>query len=455
MSARPGGWGDRGAGPGTEGRGRAGAGCGRLRKLLAGAALAGLSGAGFPLRAGNVNSLPVPTEKSACYDPAVHNDLTGHLLFLYLVDSTGRVSGVRAIYKEVEPPAKEAKLVGHMIQCLEGWKYRPGMREGRTVEMGLMTPFHFFGLPPPDEPQIEIPGGKTIGRSRLDEMRAAKLRLVEHLLSGRQYTEARGPGWELRTDLGAKDVNTVRRSLELAAQTFDAVFPGLPAVGEARPVTVVVFRDAGAHEQVVAFDNLIPDRNASSGLYSSYDRMLYTAKGLKPTEIVGNLLVHEMTHHLVEERLYPGDRWAPRWVHEGIAEFMESLDYRRKEPGDFSALEKSRISGSGGIWKSSAEQRMGTLRDELKKGALPPLEDLLSGGLDSKFNQADSAKYYAVSWLLVHYLINAEGGRYRVPFQAWMTGPQWGGDGETLAAAIGRPLAGIETALPAYLEHLK
>jgi hypothetical protein len=36
-----------------------------------------------------------------------------------------------------------------------------------------------------------------------------------------------------------------------------------------------------------------------------------------------------------------------------------------------------------------------------------------------------------------------------------MTGPNWDGDGETLASAIGRPLAQIEADLPAYLDQLK
>lgn len=400
-------------------------------------------------------TLPVPIEKGICYRPEIHDRVLGHLLFSYVVTATGRVENVRSLYVRVEPAADETKLVAALRQCMQGWKFKPGVREGQPTAIAMMTPFHFFKPAPPDDPEVPIPGGDTIGQSRLQEMRQEKLGLIDHLLSGRQYIEERGAGWILKTDLGRKDANVVREALETAARVFAGVFPGLPPVPEALPVTVVAFRDTLAYDQVVAFDNLVAVKETTAGRYSPLDRIIYAAKGTKPTPILSELLVHEMTHHLVRQRLYAGTRNPPTWVNEGIASFVECLKAPAKGGIHPGALERGRVVGGPFIYQKQADAYLDALREAVKQGRMPPVAELLAGRLNSAFEGPRWEDHYGTSWLVVHYLVNAGGGEHRARFQAWMTGPDGEGDGESLAKAIGRPLEQIEADLPGYLKTLK
>ncbi len=399
--------------------------------------------------------LPEPIEKGICYDPKVHDHITGHLLFVYGVTSTGRVGGVRHLYADVEPVADEAKLIGALRQCMEGWKFKPGTRGGQPTEFGMMTPFHFFKPAPPDDPEVEIPGGKTIGQSRLDEMREEKLKLVDHLLSGRQYIEESGSGWRLKTDLGRKDANVVKEALGRAVQAFEAAFPGTPAVPDSLPVTVVAFRDGLAYNQVVAFDNLVPVKSGTEGKYSARDRIIYAAKGSKPAPVLSELFVHEMTHHLIRHRLYAAGRKPPAWVNEGVATLLECMKQEGKQGVDLQAVERTRVIGGPYIHVRPAAFFLGVVDEAVKRGTLPALGDLAGGALDPAFEGAKWDLLYGTSWLLVHYLVNAEAGKHRAAFQAWMTGPEWDGGGEALARALGRPLPEIEAQLPVYLKSLR
>jgi len=397
---------------------------------------------------GLADTLPEPLEKSICYDPDIHDRVTGHLLYSHMVTQTGRVTGVRAIYARVEPEELKNRLVGALRMCMETWKFKPGTRGGSPADILMMTPFHFFKPAPPNDPQVSIPGGGTIGQSRLDEMREEKLRLVNQLLSGRLYVEERGPGWVLKTDVGRKDADAIREALLFASRAFDKTFPGLPPVQDPHYLTVVVFRDAAEYGQVAAFDNLIPVQNLPTGRYHPRDRVIYTAKDTKPTSVVTDVMAHEMVHHLISYRLYANREDPPFWIREGIAAFFELLKKDKGDVIDLAALERGRVPAGAFVYLRNADRYLSALRDAEKRGKLPPLPDLLQPQCPT------SDLYLAQSWLLVHYLINAEEGRYRAAFEAWLRDPGSEGNGESLARAIGRSLDQLQAALPPYTRSL-
>jgi hypothetical protein len=358
------------------------------------------------------------------------------------------------MYARFEPASMETKLIGHLRQCMEGWTFKPAVHQGRPVSMAMMTPFHFFKPNPPDDAQEELPGGGTIGRSRLRELREAKLALIDHLLSGPQARELRGKGWILRTDLGGNDVKTFREALESAERAFEATFPGTPPVPDAEPVTVVAFRDGLSQAQVDAFDNLRPTKYAVAGKYSADERIVYAAKGSQPTPLLADLFVHEVTHHFVDRRLAPSAS-VPRWASEGIAAFIEGLKTGKQSGVELGAVQRGRVSGGFTTWERAAESYVKRLKEAAKKGEIPSLGALLDGSLDDEFHGARAELMYGTSWLLVHYLVNAEGGKLRGPFQAWLKGLPGSGAPPALAAALGRPLSEIEAALPARLEAIR
>jgi len=275
--------------------------CAALAFLWAGACSAPVSAS---------SSLPVPINQDLCYEAGIHDKVQGHLLFSYFITAQGRLDQPHLIYSKVQPAELESRLVGALRQCMDKWTFKPGTRDGRPERFAMMTPFHFFRPPPPDDPRVSLYGGKTIGLSRLEELREAKLDLIQHLLSGRQAREVHGQGWVLRTDLGSADVKVVLEAFARAEQLFEAAFPGALPVPPDREATIVIFRDGLSHAQVDAFDNLQPVQYGSGGKYSLSERLMYTYKGSLAAPALRLHLVHEMTHHLLAHRL-PGGRPSP------------------------------------------------------------------------------------------------------------------------------------------------
>jgi hypothetical protein len=399
------------------------------------------------------DTLPVLVKKDVCFEEGLHDRVQGHLLFSYLVGERGRVEQVRPVYVQVSPPELETKLVAALRTCLEGWVYKPATRGGQPSRTGMMTPFHFFRPAPPDDEMVSLYGGKKLGRSRLEEMREAKEALISHLLSGRASREMRGDGWILRTDLGAKDVNTLFEALQIATRAFESAFPGTQPVPADKPVLIVAFRDGLSQAQVDAFDNLQEVQFGRTGKYDADRRMIYLAKADMPTPAFADFLIHETMHHLTSYRLRAGLQFSS-WVHEGIAEFLECLNKRGKGEIDFAQFERGRIPGGPDLWRRSAEEHLSALSGAVKDGRLLPLGDLLQAPWQEFAGNA-GAKLYAQSWLLVHYLFNAEGGKLRAPFQAWVMQPPREEGPTDLATALGRPIAEIEAALPAYFKAIR
>jgi len=94
------------------------------------------------------------------------------------------------------------------------------------------------------------------------------------------------------------------------------------------------------------------------------------------------------------------------------------------------------------------------LEEAAKHGKLVPLAALMASPWQQFVGDA-SELLYAQSWLLVHYLFNAEGGRWRAPFKAWLIKEDRQEGPGGLTTAIGRPLEQIEADLLTYLDALK
>lgn len=223
--------------------------CAALAFLWAGAWSAPVSATG---------TLPVPIKKDLCFEAGLHDKVQGHLLFSYFVTAQGRVDQPHLIYSKVQPADLESRLVGALRLCMEKWTFKPGTRSGRPERFAMMTPFHFFRPPPPDDPQVTLYGGETIGLSRLEELGEAKRDLIEHLLSGRDARVIHGQGWVLRTDVGGVDVKVALESFARAEQLFEAAFPEAPPVPPDREAMVVIFRDGLSHAQVGIRSAIIP-----------------------------------------------------------------------------------------------------------------------------------------------------------------------------------------------------
>jgi hypothetical protein len=422
-----------------------------------------------PLRAQEMSDLKL---EELCDLPAGAAPRRAHFLFEYRLDATGKVQGVQALYSSVEPDQERAVLATALSECIRQWGYRPPAPK-QTADTALLVPFHRFAPAPKDGPMGVLPDGRELPAVWFDEMRDEKLRLATlllqrvkpRLLTDAVYREAAGRGWLLRANVTEQSFEAARQALEFAERAFDAAFPAARPVPADMPLTVLLLQYEHEYTQVIAFENFLPMRFLSSGRYSSWDRTITMAMADLPAPLWTRNLAHEAAHHFIAQRLYAGKR-PPMWVNEGIAAFIECLraapaggaDARAADAGadfDLAGLERGKIAVAPHVWTRPAEEYLKTLREAAADRKLASAAELTSRAFEDEFRSADPRRAYGQAWLLVHYLMNAEGGKHREGFRKWLAGAGSEGEGDTLAAALESPLERIDSALPAYLESFK
>jgi hypothetical protein len=387
-----------------------------------------------------------------CPLPPTLEGVAGHLLFRLTVDKDGQVTFVQPVYTIVEPASSLRPLTKELTRCLKRRRYDDLAVGGKwAADFPVYTSFHFFRRGAPDAPVVELGRGRRMPVDQIEEMRRQKLALAHRLLAGSSVKEAQGPGWILITDAGSETLAAAKKAIAAASRAFDAIFPGLPPIPGSSPVTVFMFSDADEFNQVAAFDNVVRPIGEPAGEYASWDRMVYmTASSDMPLPIVAGITAHEVTHHLVAQRLYGSQRRPPIWVTEGIAVLVECLRPPGPDGLDLGRFQRGKVFKGPFQWRASAEAYLEALRRASEGAGLPKLSVLFDEDWD-----VDSSLAYGMSWLLVHYLVNGDGGSHRAAFQRWLTSSDAGGGGASLAAALNMPLAAIDAALPAYVKSLQ
>ncbi len=448
----------------------------RRRRGTAGAAVLGalLCGAllSAPVAPAPDDAAPAPGHstpgiglESVCSLPPALRAMRGHLLFEYRVDARGQVQDVRELYASVQPEKDRGAFSAALAECVRQWAPHPERSEalaGRGAPPPLQRiPFHYFKPAPADDPVARAPDGHTYPVSWLEEMRVEKLRLAEWILKERAaspaaggYRQIPGDGWVLHTRLGEAETAAVRAALEHARRVFETVFPAAPPVPEDAPLTVLVFSLEREFEELAAFDNLAVVPGSAGGRYTTWDRTIYAAVGDLPLPLIGSVLAHEATHHLVWHRLFGARERPPQWLNEGLAAFIQCVKPAAEGALDLAALDTGKISRGAERWSRTADDFLELLGAAAHAGRLPRLEDLLAGRLDERFAGREQRLHYAAAWLAVHYFLNADGGRHLGAFRLWSLDTGAGRGAEALAARVGRPLAEIEVDMRTYLESL-
>jgi len=324
----------------------------------------------------------------------------------------------------------------------------------------------FHRLPPAqaDEDRVMLPGGRVVPAALLKQVRAATQSFTESLLKGKDYREAKGNGWLVRTDLPKASLDDLQAALEFARRVFDEAFPGPGNADGAQVVTLILFKDEEEYRQLSAFDNIIPERAQVAGQYDPEFRMIYSALGGKPMPVFARTMAHEATHHFSSLRLSGVEGGMPRWLAEGIAQYVECA--RMAKPGKvrLEALDRGEVSqpavlmargeayGGSYIYRKRAEIAFSNLQENLTR---VDLAALLDGRLDREFFHEGALTLYDVSWLLVHYLMNGDGGRHRENFRTWVVDQSAPRNAGTLAAAVGIPAEDLQARLRDYLAQIK
>jgi hypothetical protein len=256
----------------------------------------------LPLIASTGSAQVEPTRKQSCVLPESLKGASGHVLVRYAVDMEGHVNFVKPNFVVVDPPEQQTALVASVQDCLKLWRYPP-MADAPSwghASVEALQAFHYFRPAPPDSETVSLPDGRSIPRVHLDEIDALRLDLAEKLLAGSTYAEERGLGWNLRSNVGRFDRETVVKAIRFAETAFDEVFPGRPALSDVHAATVFLFDRQDAFNQVAAFDRILRGPTPA-GQYSPADATAYTflSKQEQPLRLSTDILVHEFTHHLL------------------------------------------------------------------------------------------------------------------------------------------------------------
>jgi hypothetical protein len=406
------------------------------------------------LASGTASSILMQQETECSMPPGL-DGITGHVVFGYLVDGKGRVTHARPLYDVLEPRHQHGRVIDVLRSCLEERHHPIVSRWYGTGSVPVLTSFHFFRPAPQGVPVHRFPGGRLIPRTWLHEMRREKWRLTRSLLDGPMYREVAGDGWYLRSDVDARTLEAILDAPDFARAVLDILIPAAPGEDGEDPVTISVFGDLLEFNQVAAFDNFVLRAGFPAGQYTSWDRMIYvSAPPDTPLERTAGVLAHEMTHDLLTQRIRGGARPVPFWLSEGLATFVECLKRNRGGRIDLAAVERRSMFRGRFQWEAPAAHHVDRLAAAVASSGLPSLAVLLEAGEDGVVPiPRDLA--YATSWLLVHYLVNAQGGKLREPFLAWVSDPASEPGPDGLAAALGRPLSAIQKALPRYLRKLR
>ena len=421
-------------------------------------------GTNVPTAMAGTTTHPVPLQDTDCAGPAAGPAFTGHALFEYRIETTGAVQGVNLLYADVLPETRKSGYLAEVRSCLEKWKFRAATVDGAPAATTMKVAFHRLPPAPAGDEQFMLPGGRVVPGVLLKQVRTATLAFTESLLKGKDYKEAKGNGWLLRTDLPKASLDDLQAALEFSRNVFDEAFPGPAPVDAAQGVTLIVFKDEEKYRQLSAFDNIIPERAPVAGQYDPEFRMIYAALGNQPLQVFSRTMAHEATHHFASLRLSDTERRMPRWLSEGIAQYVECTKMAKPGKVRLEALDRGQVSQpavvmsrgeaySGAyVYRKRAESALSNLQVNLDRVDLAHLFD---GRLDQQFFHEGALTLYDVSWLTVHYLLNGDERRHREGFRKWAAGAGEARDADTLGAAVGLPTETLQARLRDHLARIK
>lgn len=169
--------------------------------------------------------------------------------------------------------------------------------------------------------------------------------------------------------------------------------------------------DTGFHVLVFStHDDLVEyaaeEMSSDFRYFGGFYRPLWRAMGVigagDPREIARPLF-HEGTHMILDTWAGgTGHEWS-RVLNEGLASYFE-----------WSRIDRNGEVRLGGL----EEERVLRLREDLESGVWVPVRDLLVAG-EAEFGSVENWRYYGEAALLVHFLLEGDGGLRRDRFFAW------------------------------------
>ncbi len=287
----------------------------------------------------------------------------------------------------------------------------------------------------------------------------AALERAYTLIRDTNHRALRTPTVALDTDDPRIDLRAVERLVSATNRLFEAVFGGrVDLAADPAPAQVFLFWSYADYNQLVggAYSRSLLRPKGHYG--TMFDAVALHTDSDQPGGL-GDTLVHEVSHRLVDKRLYAGSGMPPPWLGEGLAEY-----FGRTRIDEHGAFEPGVVGGKAGSLFSEGPARAGASDS---KSSLRELARVLERGeraIGSEVVRADPARYYgeatlghyAASWMLVHWLLHAEDPARTAGFFEFLALDRRGSGGpDAFFRAVGIAESDLDAALATHIAHVK
>ncbi len=238
------------------------------------------------------------------------------------------------------------------------------------------------------------------------------------------------------TDLHAARAVYIGRLMDATGKEYDRRFQGFRGAVRDKP-RLVVFATREKYVEYLARLTGEMGIEHSGGLFSPADEKVYSFEGPDLEHTLKHECFHQFAHKVIGGRL-------PSWCDEGLAEYFgEGVFEERSGQLFLGAVPKWRVEL---LTKAHGEKRLLTIEHLLSVEHAQWNDDIATLG----------SLQYCQAWALCHFLIHADGNRYRLLFEDFLRLIDQGVDSDSAWRRVfGAGIEGLETRDNAYLRALK
>ena len=280
---------------------------------------------------------------------------------------------------------------------------------------------------------------------------------ADELIRDKNHRSTVSARYRIQTDDPRLDLEAVASLLEAFAGFFDGQWPG-DAAPAAEPVRVFLFYSYHKYNQLLGADFSREAVRPAGHYGSAFDALVIHSDPGGSTPLA-DTLVHEAAHQLLHRRVYGSGATRPSiWATEGLASYFEHtfMDETRKfEAGTAGGKQIALLRGARAPAKNDARARLAAVRKALEDPETPLALDLVGADEPAEFYGSNALERYDQAWVLVHFLMHGDGGRYRAGFLRYLAADAAGsGDAATLERECGLDLGDLDPALAAHVKTI-
>lgn len=246
------------------------------------------------------------------------------------------------------------------------------------------------------------------------------------------------PFYVIETDVPKERAAYIGRLMDATGKEYHRRFQGFRGVVRSKPRVKVFARREDFEEAFDRGSDAEQLAKHARGLFHHSDQTVYTFDGPG----VESTLKHECFHQFV--KLVVGGR-LPSWANEGLAEYFAE--------GEFDETSGRLQLGSVPGWRVRA------LRQAATAHRLIPVADLIRLApreWNDRLANGSGSLSYLQAWVLCHFLIHAEEGKYRVFLDRFLRHLDHGVDPETaFQRSFGDEFTPLQAKYSAYIESLE